>query len=79
MRSRHEHLFAHIFAHDDTEEAAYIAQATAESEASIAEWKRRDDEEIAAQMAVFRARERRERARIDGAGPSYAVDSDDSE
>jgi hypothetical protein len=75
----HEHLFAH----DDAEEAAYIAQATAESEASIAAWKRRDDEEIAAQMAVFRARERRERAakraRIDGAGPSYAVDSDDSE
>ena len=75
----HEHLFAH----DDAEEAAYIAQATAESEASIAARKRRDDEEIAAQMAVFRARERRERAakraRIDGAGPSYAVDSAESE
>ena len=72
----HEHLFTH----DDAEEAAYIAQATAESEASIAAWKRREDEELEAQMAVFRAREHAaKRARIDGAGPSCAVDSDDSE
>ena len=70
----HEHLFAH----DDAEEAAYIAQETTESEASIAAWKCRDDEEIAVQMAIHEARERRERAakraRIDGACPSYAVD-----
>ena len=75
----HEHLFAY----DDAEEAAYIAQATAESEASIAAWKRRDEEEIAAQMAIHEARERRERAakcaRIDGAGPSYAVDDEEEE
>ena len=75
----HEHLFVH----DDAEEAAYIAQATAASEASIADMLHRDAEEIEAQMAVHRAREERERAakraRIDGAGPSYVVDSDDSE
>ena len=75
----HEHLFAH----NDEEEALYIAQATAALEASIADMIRRDNEEIAAQMALHRAREARERAakraRIDGAGPSYAVDSDDSE
>ena len=75
----HEHLFAH----NDEEEALYIAQATAASEASIADMIRRDNEEIVAQMALHRAREARERAakraRIDGAGPSYAVDSDNSE
>ena len=54
----HEHLFAH----DDAEEAAYIAQATAASEASIVDMLRRNAEEIAAQMAVHRAREERERA-----------------
>ena len=73
-------MHEHLFAHDDAEEAAYIAQATA---ASIAEMRRRDAEEIAAQMAVHRAREERERAakrtRMDGAGPSYAVHSEDSE
>ena len=76
-------IHEHLFAHDDVEEALYIAQATAASEASITEMRRRDAEEIATQMAVHRAREARERAakraRIDGAGPSYAVHSDHSE
>ena len=77
--------YDHIYAHDDAEEAALVAQAMAESEASIAEMLRRDDVEIRAQMALFRAREEAERAskraRMDGAGPSYAVDDgdDDSE
>ena len=55
----HEHLFAH----NDEEEALYIAQATAASEASIVDMLRRDAEEIAGQMAVHRAREERERGR----------------
>ena len=46
----------HIYTYDDAEEAALVAQAIAESEASIAEMLRRDDEEIQAQMAVFRQR-----------------------
>ena len=68
-------MHEHLFAHDDAEEVAYIAQATAASEASIVDMLRRNAEEIAAQMAVHRAREARERAanraRMDN-------DSDDS-
>ena len=42
------HHAGHVYAHDEAEEAALVAQAMAESEASIAEMLRRDDDEIRA-------------------------------